>query len=274
MKTKKGRLIMFGIFVFLVALVIVLFVVYRKTAMLRQRMSNIEYFSVIQINRHEDDFEVTIDDMQSIERLYNIINSTTTRRILFPGDHGMVVPDPSWVIRVHYQNGLDDEIFVVWGGLFYRWVSTNGRSVRGHNEALPNFIQDIFDEQGFNEIPRFRETRISSGRWHYAERIHTSNNDFIYFTGTEVHTYEDAIIVANTILEVERNDEILMEHSGNFDLYRRDFFSGFELVLLEHDKNTGIWIFSFWVDDIGVFSNSLRVAFNGNTGEIIQMWIE
>jgi len=279
MKNKKGWLIMSVIFILLIALAIASFVVYRQTAMLRQKESNIEYFTVTQLNTHEDNFKIAVDEAQIIELLYGIIQSTEINRILFPDyQMSMIRVDPKWVIQIHYQNGGYDEIFVVDSGLFYRWLSTSWggepRFVRGHNENLTALIQNILDEQGFYKMPRFNETEISNERWSEVERIHTSNSDFSFLVGRKVNTREDAIKVANTIIETEKNDDSLMEHRGNFDLYRRDFFYRFELMLVEHDKYAEVWIFSFWVNDMRVHSDSFRVAFDGNTGEIIKMWIE
>jgi len=277
MKNKKGRLIMLGIVVLIIASVGVL-IIYRKTSILRQSMRNIEYFTITQRNTHEDNFEIIVDDMEIIKKFYDSIQSTVTRRVLFPDHTRSMRADPKWVIQIQYQNGRTDEIFVMRDGLFYRWISMSERFetpfVFGDNIDLPVLIQSVFYEQKSYDAPRFQEVQISEERWNGAERIHISNDEFSFLMGKEVHTREEAVNVANIIIETERNDNALMEHSGDFDLYRRDFFDRFELMLIEQDKDAGLWIFSFWVNDIRVHSSSLRVAFNGNTGEVVKMWIE
>ena len=78
-----------------------------------------------------------------------------------------------------------------------------------------------FENQGFYDIPRFRETQISSERWDSPLRFYESNNDFTFLMSEEVNIFERAVDVANAILEVEKIDNF------NFDRY--------ELILVEYD---------------------------------------
>ena len=248
----------------------------------QQRGGNIEYLIITQINRHEENFEIRVDDAELIELLYDIIKPNELTEVPYP-IHGMGSPH-IWEIHIHYRDGRYYEIFVVNCGLFYRWLPTRSEFgdtgfAHGDNRRLPNLIQNIFREQGFHERPRFHETEISDERWSevgstHNSRIHTSNSDFSFLIGQEFHTLEDAKRVANIIIEAEKNDESLLERRGEVEIYRRDFFDKYELQLIEHDRYTGIWVFSFWVDEMLAASYSLRVAFDGNTGEIIKMWIQ
>ena len=267
MKTKKGRIILIIIFILLVTLFIFSFIVYRQTALLRQRVDNIESFSVTQINHHEENFEIILDNPQHIENLYNILRSTKTKRDLFPSYMGSISTrvDAYWVVRINYEDSQDDEIFISHNALFFRLLPTRSSTggfgtVSGQNVELTTLLIDLFEERGFDETPRFRETRISTERWDSPLRFHESNNDFTFLIGEEVYTFEHAVDVANAILEMEKTD--------NFD------FNRYELMLVEYDEDARIWLLSFWINDMFVISSSLRVAFDGDTGEIIQMWVE
>jgi len=271
MKFKKGWVIIVSLLLILSATFgIFFFVAYHQTTMLRQRLNNIQYLNVIQSNYHEDSFEIMIEGQQDIEAIYEIINSTDTERVWFPDAHSTMILDTRWELYIYYQNRQEDKIDVISHGLFYRQFPTNRSGelgfIRGSNEELPALLMSIFEEQGFYERPHFHEKQISDERWNSAERIHTSNNDFTFLIGEEVYTLEKAINVANTILEIEQSN-----HSAEFEL---SFIDNYELNLVEYDKDSGIWLFSFWVNDMVSFSSSLRVAFNGATGEVIQMWIE
>jgi len=266
MKTKKGRIILI-IFILFVTLLIISFIVYRQTALLRQRMDNIESFTVIQINHHEENFEIILDNPQHVETFYNILTSTETRRDLFPNYIGSISHrvDAYWVFNIHYKDGQSDEIFVSHNALFFRLLPTRSSvggfgTVSGQNVELTILLIELFEERGFDEIPRFRGTQISPERWDSPLRFYESNNDFTFLIGEEVYTFEHAVDVANVILEMEQID--------NFD------FNRYELVLVEYDEDAKIWLFSFWINDTFVISSSLRIAFDGNTGEIIQMWEE
>ena len=265
MKTKKGRLIMFILAVFIIVLLVFSFIAYQQTAILRQRMENIEYFTVTKLNRNEEDFEIEINDIQYIEELYNIITTTKTRRNLFPDHQESIRVDLTWMIRIYYRNERYDEIFVEYHSIFFRWLSTRGsmgdyghvRSRRADGR-LQRFLLNLFENLGFDETPRFHKTQISAERWDSPIRFHESNNDFTFLIGEEVYTFEHAVDVANAILEMEKID--------NFN------FNRYELMLVEYDEDARIWLFSFWINDMSIRSISLRIAFDGDTGEIIQMW--
>jgi len=155
MKTKKGWLIIFAVLILVVALITVSFTACRQTMILRQQVDNIKYFYITQINEHEEDFEIMLDDIRHIEDLHSVIRSTETRRNLFPSyqESISIRVDIQWVIHIHYEDGQDDKIFIAYNGLFYRLLPTKSSegagTVSGRSIELSTLLMELFEERGF-----------------------------------------------------------------------------------------------------------------------------
>jgi len=115
----------------------------------------------------------------------------------------------------------------------------------------------------------FREVDLSepdlSGRFWY-ERGGESQpiSDLSQILGQPITTREEAVAIANRILESESHPDMEVGKGiiGGLIL---------ELMLVEHDPNQNIWIFQYW--QYFTLGSSLSVAVDGSTGEFLRMWV-
>ena len=110
----------------------------------------------------------------------------------------------------------------------------------------------------------FREADLSQPRWdgrYWDERGGTvePRSDLTQILRQSITTREEAAHIAKKILASEGADRI-----GGIEL---------ELMLVEHDPAKNIWIFGYWQNNINVLGSTFHVAVNGETGELIRMWV-
>jgi len=158
MKLKIWIVIAIGIL--LLVSIISLVVVLRKTAFLTQRLDNVTYVIITQMELNENNWQVegtsiTLTDRQVIEKIFNAIQSTKGRRVL-PSPTGGPGGDPSWILRVHYQNGEIDEINL-FDQAFFRRFPTSGLAgdsgyVLGINAELRALIEELFIAVGIKNF--------------------------------------------------------------------------------------------------------------------------
>jgi len=146
-----------------------------------------------------------------------------------------------------------------------------------HDEEAPNMSNDdptkiIWVEEGDRPVMkdshtvgiRYREVDLSKPNWQgktWDERgfAFESNSDLTQILGQEIATRDEAAYVANKILESEQD-------AGMFPAY--------ELMQVEHDPDKNIWIFIYWENKVGLLGSCFHVAVDGETGELLRMWVE
>jgi hypothetical protein len=109
----------------------------------------------------------------------------------------------------------------------------------------------------------FREVDLSKpneqgSTWENIGHTVESSIDFEQFAGQSIATVDEAVSVANMILEHEQSD---------------DMFGEFELMMIEYDSDKNIWIFIYWENDTNVLGSSFHVAVDGNTAKILRLWV-
>jgi len=112
---------------------------------------------------------------------------------------------------------------------------------------------------------RFSEVDLLSKEWEQAEFPIEPREYFAQFTGQTISSKEDAVGVADAILENEQ---------------RAGHFPDFKLTLIEHDPNENIWVFTYGADwrshyaETGeiLLSSNVLVAMSGENSEVIAMW--
>ena len=87
------------------------------------------------------------------------------------------------------------------------------------------------------------------------------NNDLSQVLGQPITTDDEAIEVATEILRLEISE---ISFDG----------MSLELTSIVHDPNQNIWIFGYGVSNPDILANVFRTAIDGNTGELLRMWIE
>ena len=107
-----------------------------------------------------------------------------------------------------------------------------------------------------NEI-RFEEVNLSDMDWEQVPHPAEPHGDWSPVVGQPFSTQEEAGRIANAILEIEQ------EHG---------FFPDFVLFLVRHDFQENIWIFIYGeTTDPGA---DFCIAIHGDTGEVIQAWVQ
>lgn len=116
--------------------------------------------------------------------------------------------------------------------------------------------------RGMNAV-EFREMDLSEPYW-FGEMWHDVGMDteidvdLSQFAGQVIDSRRMARNIANEILAQWQN---------------RGRLEGFVLQGIDHDPFQNIWIFSYWDRDPFVMGFSFHVAVDGNTSEVIRVWI-
>ena len=92
-------------------------------------------------------------------------------------------------------------------------------------------------------------------------------SDLSQILGQPINTRDEAVEIANKILESESSPEMEIGQGiiGGLTL---------ELMLVEHDPGQNIWILVYWENNVDLLSSSFHIAIDGNKGEIIRVWNE
>jgi len=150
------------------------------------------------------------------------------------------------------DSGGDDEVI---------WVEGN--------EPLP---RDPCDSDSRTIGLWFREVDLSEADWYgeywYEIGIERSpRSDLDLILGKPINTRDEAVSVAN---------EILISESSSETKIGEGIISGItlELMSVSHDSTQNLWLFGFGVNDLNMIASSFHVAIDGNTGELLRMWIE
>jgi len=101
--------------------------------------------------------------------------------------------------------------------------------------------------------------------WHERGGTVEPRVDLTQILGQPITTRDEAIDIANKILEAKSNPEMEIG---------QELIDGLtlELMSVEHDPAQNIWIFGY--GDSGPDpGSSFHVALDGNTGELLRMWV-
>jgi len=112
------------------------------------------------------------------------------------------------------------------------------------------------------DLVAFYEKLSWDGR-SWDERGHAiePRSDLTQILGQIISTRDEAAYIANEIIASEGSNNII----GGLEL---------ELMNVTHDPDRNIWIFGYGVNDINLLSSSFHVAVDGESGELIRMWVE
>jgi len=247
-------------------IVVMLFIFLSKESLLTRSLDEIESISItlLRFRGHTGlDFEITLTERQDIEAIYYVIYTTEVTSRPRPNYHQRLAEDPSFIMYINYNNGDRDKIEVLGLSMFYRKLDLRGGGGQGYVFGSDVRMVDLFEEffekilglpERVDEVV-FLETLQQDNWGHQAIEIVNPASDLSLFLGQTVHTREEAISVAKALME----SEVREDH---------------ELVSIMHSPSVNVWVFTYrWASILhggGVF----RIAFNGETGEVIEMWWE
>jgi len=88
-----------------------------------------------------------------------------------------------------------------------------------------------------------------------------SRSDLTHILGQSIATRDEAAYIANQVLESELKQGNII---GRLDL---------ELMQVKYDPDKNIWVFGYWENNIELDGSSLHIAVDGESGELIRMWV-
>jgi len=114
-----------------------------------------------------------------------------------------------------------------------------------------------------NEL-RFEDADFSNWNWEQVHNPREPRGDWSPVVGQSISTQEEAVGIANAILEIEREEYV-------------SFLSDYILRTVQHDPSENIWLFRYGMwqpPNQPIPSRSYFVAIHGDTGEVIQVWYQ
>lgn len=123
-------------------------------------------------------------------------------------------------------------------------------------------IQNDREELTINEDIPFTEGKWSDEDkdWSRYDNIETPNDNLKKFAGKPITAREDAIIIAEAVLENEKKYFLT---------------NSYELVSVFHDNNDDFWAFQYAEHhDETVLQNTIYVVVDGSNSEIIAKWLD
>ena len=239
---------------------------------LTQELIEIEQIIITLLGYRGVDIPLVLIGREDIFTVYEAIHVTEATAVPHPGYHERLLADPKWTIHVYYANGLRDELFSLSTSWFYRKLDTWGRHgeqgyIFAWDEELLVLFERLFEERlGIPDLSDFDEVRFEEiatvDYWDRAQFMRSSPLDFTQFLGQTIRSHEDAVRIANAIMEAE---ELLMPGNDG---------SIFGLVLLEYEPFWNFWIFTYKDRTLSDTGNSVHIAFDGESGEVLATWWE